>query len=71
MDPNLINPAGCRYGGLVARHPVSAIALCLLLPGLSAIGLLRYRAENNPYKLWIPQVTRYGFYFTNTVFGLH
>ena len=32
--------------------------ICLVLPLVCAIGLLRFNQENNPYKLWIPQVNK-------------
>ena len=45
-----------RYGGLLTKHPLVSILACLVIPALSAIGLMNYTTENNPYKLWIPQV---------------
>ena len=42
------------YGGCVARRPLLAIASCVLVTGLALVGLLRYRTENNAFKLWIP-----------------
>ena len=45
-----------RYGGLLTKHPLVSILACLVIPALSAIGLRNYTTENNPYKLWIPQV---------------
>ena len=45
-----------RYGRLLATHPLKSIGICLLIPALSALGLMKYQTENNPYKLWIPQV---------------
>jgi predicted RND superfamily exporter protein len=38
----------------VATHPWWAILGCFVIAGLSAIGLLEYRTENNAFKLWIP-----------------
>ena len=43
-----------RYGRLVATYPWFAILGCFLIAGLSGIGLLEYRTENNAFKLWIP-----------------
>ena len=43
-----------RYGKLVASNPWWAILGCFVIAGLSAIGLLEYRTENNAFKLWIP-----------------
>ncbi len=43
-----------RYGIQVATHPWWAILGCFVIAGLSAIGLLEYRTENNAFKLWIP-----------------
>ena len=45
-----------RYGRLLAKYPLISILICLLIPGLASIGLIQYKTENNPYKLWIPQV---------------
>jgi len=42
------------YGRLVASHPVLFIAICVGVTGLSGLGLLRFRAENEGIKLWIP-----------------
>jgi len=47
------------HGRLVAKYPLSFIFITLLIPALSAIGLLNFRTENNPYKLWIPQDSDY------------
>jgi hypothetical protein len=38
----------------VATYPWWAISACFLIAGLSGIGLLNYRTENNAFKLWIP-----------------
>ena len=42
------------YGQLVATRPKTTILLCLLVTALAGIGLLRFRAENEGIKLWIP-----------------
>jgi len=47
------------YGCLVAKYPLTFIAMCLIIPSLSAIGLVNFKTENNPYKLWIPQDSDY------------
>ncbi len=44
-----------RYGRLVATYPWQAILGCFVIAGLSGIGLLEYRTENNAFKLWIPE----------------
>ena len=38
----------------MATYPWFAILGCFVIAGLSAIGLLEYRVENNAFKLWIP-----------------
>ena len=61
-----------RYGRLLATHPLKSIGICLLIPALSALGLMKYQTENNPYKLWIPQVQHYNislsFRFSHNTF---
>jgi len=47
------------YGRLVAKYPLTFIVITLLIPALSTIGLLKFKTENNPYKLWIPQNSDY------------
>ena len=42
------------YGRLVARFPLIMIGCCFLATGLALIGMIRYRTENNAFKLWIP-----------------
>ena len=42
------------YGSLVARFPLIMICCCFVATGLALIGMLRYRTENNAFKLWIP-----------------
>ena len=46
-----------RYGRFVATYPWWAILGCLVIAGLSGIGLLEYRVENNAFKLWIPDTS--------------
>ena len=43
------------YGQLVASKPLLTILICLLVTALAGIGLLRFRAENEGIKLWIPE----------------
>ena len=43
------------YGQFVARHPVAVILVCVAVTGLCGLGLLRFRAENEGIKLWIPR----------------
>jgi len=43
------------YGELVARNPWRTIAVCVAVTGLCGLGLLRFRAENEGIKLWIPR----------------
>ena len=42
------------YGRLVARFPLIMICSCFVATGLALIGMVRYRTENNAFKLWIP-----------------
>ena len=44
-----------NHGKRVARHPYWYIILCLVITGLCAIGLIKFREENNVIKLWIPE----------------
>lgn len=44
-----------NHGRLVATHPAAAIILCLAVSALCGAGLVRFRAENNGLKLWIPR----------------
>ena len=43
-----------RHGKTVARKPWLFILVSLSLCGLASVGLLQYKTESNPYKLWIP-----------------
>ena len=43
------------YGQLVASRPFSTILICLLVTALAGLGLLRFNAENEGIKLWIPE----------------
>jgi len=47
------------YGTLLARYPVKSILIALVIPLSCSLGLLRFKTENNPYKLWIPQDSDY------------
>ena len=47
------------YGCKVGKYPLTFIFITLLIPALSYIGLLKFKTENNPYKLWIPQNSDY------------
>jgi len=53
------------YGLQISRHPLPVILICIVSTGLVGIGMLRYREENNAFKLWIPDnsdfVTDYGW----------
>ena len=44
-----------RYGKAVASKPWIFILGCFLFTGLSGLGLLKFRAENEGIKLWIPR----------------
>jgi len=43
------------YGEIVAKFPLRVIAVCVVVTGLCGLGLLRFRAENEGIKLWIPR----------------
>ena len=44
-----------KYGETVARKPVYFILACVGITALCGLGLLRFRAENEGIKLWIPR----------------
>jgi len=58
------------YGRFVASHPFIMILSCFLVTGLACIGMIRYRTENNAFKLWIPDnsdfVTNYAWLEENS-----
>ena len=43
-----------RHGKVVAQKPWLFASICVILCGLFSIGLITYKPETNPYKLWIP-----------------
>ena len=43
-----------RYGYKIGSNPWWVLLGCAILSGLCGLGLIRYRSENNPFKLWIP-----------------
>ncbi|XP_039299028.1 NPC intracellular cholesterol transporter 1 homolog 1b [Nilaparvata lugens] len=43
-----------RYGVLIGNHPWRFIALSICLAMLCCLGLLKFRQEKHPMKLWIP-----------------
>ena len=43
------------FGTTVASRPLATILLCFLATALCGVGLLRFRAENEGIKLWIPE----------------
>jgi len=47
------------YGSFLAKYPLRSVCICLLIPALCSIGLLSFKEESNPYKLWIPQDSDY------------
>ena len=44
-----------KYGEAVARKPWYFILACFVFTGLCGAGLVRFRAENEGIKLWIPR----------------
>merc|ERR1719450_739770 len=44
-----------KYGMAVAKYPLRVIVICVIATGLCGLGLLRFRAENEGIKLWIPR----------------
>ena len=43
------------WGEVVASRPLLAVLGCAVFTGLCGVGLLRFRAENEGIKLWIPE----------------
>lgn len=43
------------YGKTVSQRPLTFIALCILITGLSSIGFLGFYRENNGVKVWLPE----------------
>ena len=44
-----------RLGEIVASHPLKVIAICLVITTITSIGVLNFRQELRPFKLWLPQ----------------
>ncbi|CAN6249743.1 unnamed protein product [Urochloa humidicola] len=42
-----------KHGVFVARHPLLVLCVSLLVPVLLCIGLLRFKVETRPEKLWV------------------
>ncbi|XP_057435160.1 uncharacterized protein LOC130727894 isoform X2 [Lotus japonicus] len=42
-----------KYGSLVARHPINVLALTLAIVLLLCLGLIRFKVETRPEKLWV------------------
>ena len=47
------------YGEQVAARPCLFIGLCVVLTGVCGAGLVKFRAENEGIKLWIPYNSDY------------
>jgi Niemann-Pick C1 protein len=43
------------YGKTIAKYPAVFIGLSIMIVGLSSLGLMKLRMENNGIKLWIPE----------------
>ncbi|XP_027212085.2 patched-related protein 9 [Penaeus vannamei] len=52
---NGLEKAFYNYGVLIARHPAVFMCICLSLTAVCSIGLMKFRVEERPFKLWIPQ----------------
>ncbi|XP_042862296.1 protein patched homolog 3-like isoform X2 [Penaeus japonicus] len=52
---NGLEKAFYNYGVLIARHPAVFMSICLIVTLGCSIGLMRFRVEERPFKLWIPQ----------------
>ena len=48
-----------RFGLLVGRNPVKTIIVSLIFALLSLSGLVRFKEENRPEKLWVEQSSQY------------
>ncbi|XP_042204824.1 patched domain-containing protein 3-like [Homarus americanus] len=44
-----------RHGRLVASHPSTTAAICMMVSAVCALGSLNFTTELRPYRLWIPQ----------------
>ncbi|RLM75678.1 hypothetical protein C2845_PM15G17730 [Panicum miliaceum] len=47
-----------KHGIFVARHPLLVLCVSLLIPVLLCIGLLRFKVETRPEKLWVSPGSR-------------
>jgi len=54
-----LEEAAASYGKSVATHPVKVALGCLLITGLASVGLLRWKTENNVYRLWVPDTSHF------------
>ncbi|XP_068204799.1 patched domain-containing protein 3-like [Palaemon carinicauda] len=43
------------YGKAIASYPFAFIIVCLILSGICSIGIINFKMEERPFKLWIPQ----------------
>jgi len=54
-----LEEAAASYGKHVATHPIKVALGCLLITGLASVGLLRWKTENNVYRLWVPDSSHF------------
>jgi len=54
-----LEEAAACYGKHVATHPFKVAVGCLLITGLATVGLLRWKTENNVYRLWVPDSSHF------------
>jgi len=54
-----LEEAAASYGKNVATHPIKVALGCLLITGLASVGLLRWKTENNVYRLWVPDSSHF------------
>ena len=47
------------HGALVARRPYTVICLCLVVTGISCIGLLKFQEEREMVNLWVEPTSRF------------
>ena len=61
---NLVRPSffllsQCRWGLIVASHPLKVILVTILLTGICSGGFYYFRTEADAEKLWLPSDSTY------------
>ena len=47
------------HGALVARRPYAVICFCLVITGISCLGLLKFKEEREMVNLWVEPASRF------------